>query len=186
MTRRVRVIKSRGRTYLQQVEYHWDPVRKRGITRVVKHVGPKKPVNPDRYKWSRLKSTRKQLKDERQERKFRAMQRDWQKEKLRREEEYEAARESLPPIAPGVPLVELVMKAVRSLPQGGSRRSIFAALKAAGDAPDEEERHARTHVGIALTGLLEAGRIRLVKGSGKPGDPFFYAPAEAVPQSSTP
>ena len=44
-----RIVKIRGREYDQEVEYLWDPVKKVGKTKVLRHLGRLKPLNPERY-----------------------------------------------------------------------------------------------------------------------------------------
>ncbi|MGI0068344.1 MAG: hypothetical protein ACREB9_08060 [Thermoplasmata archaeon] len=40
----VRTIDNHGHPYRQRVEYRWDPVRKRSVTRVLENLGPVTPI----------------------------------------------------------------------------------------------------------------------------------------------
>lgn len=167
MTAKLRQVRSRGHTYLQVVEYHWDPIKKRGITHVLRHLGPMEPERHVRQKNDRLKFARAQIRQQRAR---------WRLTKRARKEARRGSedRQVYPALTPGPDLIEKVYSVICRLEKGGSRSQIFQGLIDAGDAPNEDERDARTHVGFAVTLLKEAGRIRIVRGSGLPRDPFVY------------
>jgi hypothetical protein len=164
MPTKIRRVRSRGHTYLQEVEYTWDRSRKRGITRIIRQLGPETPLNPNRYEQSVLDEGKARLREQERRSQSRREQRLWNPNARRQIGGHRGGRTAkqepnLPPLLPDQELIERVYAVVRELAHGATRRVVFEVLKRSGNAPNEDERDARTHVGFALTMLSRSGRL---------------------------
>lgn len=184
---RERVITSRGRKYRQAVWYCWDPVRKRGVTKVIAHLGPvlpqKRSVDKRKIymvlaalKRERARSlTRKGARPDRSGSQHNngtdsAANRSKQK-KSKRKVDVASVLAS----AESRALRARVLNLLAQSPEGRTRRQLsqlfgVEPLSIPGSA---QGLATADHVGMALTVLHTAGTVKR-KGRGVKGDPYIY------------
>lgn len=186
---RIRVVRSRGRSYLQEVTYEWDPIQKRGITRVLRHLGPEQPVNSERHRDWELVQGRARLWRERDRRARQGLIRDGKTPPDPPSARSDPAVPSRGPrrqvLTPSPNLITMVRESLGRLPKGGSRKEVAADLEARGLLPGDRIIEARTQVGFALTILARRGDLEL-QGLGERGNPqVFSLKGPTVTHSST-
>ncbi len=187
---RIRLVSSRGHLYAQEVRYEWDRIRQRGITHVIRTLGPMAPLRKATVGgldtgeiWLRLKLQREERsKARRLPPSYRtkaavpaasADQTFAAEETGKRATEVPAGRRSLTGSLGLESLDQKVLQCVRQ--QGGqaTRAGVFEALRAAGIARPNHHQSLRRHVSFALTRLFRREQVART-GSGGKGDPFRY------------
>jgi hypothetical protein len=158
---KIRVVNSRGYAYIQEVKYIWDKERKRGMTKVIRHLGPKDPVNQNRYRNKHPLTTAASLLTHQSSGKKRPSRRTL------------AKRRDYPSLSPSQELKVNIVDTLKHMPEGGNRRAVYDKLDQQGSAPFAAEEDARTLVGVALTALKRSGVV-VAKGKGVRGNPFVY------------
>jgi hypothetical protein len=191
---RIRIISSRGHEYAQEVRYLWDRVRKRGVTKVIRTLGPVRPTRrlPGRETPERIR----ELWKEQQEDRSRGSRRPAD---LRTNSSSESAKK-VPPEAretvPGRSRFRVKVAApqnARSLTgrvgldafdrrilelirqDGGfvTRASVTRSVMTAGVARPNHRQSIRRHVSFSIT-RLENGGLLARTGVGGRGEPFRY------------
>ncbi len=160
----IRIVKVRGRKYAQEVEYRWDPVKKVGKTIVLKHLGPLKPLNPERYINANLNiSTSKYRKRERRK----------NNPPIKKNIE-ELNKSYLPPLTPPSDIIATVLKSVRESEELLSRKDLYNLISHNIQRRAEDPLTLKMHIGFALTILYREGKLSRT-GKGNPGDPYLYS-----------
>ena len=161
----IRIVKIRGREYAQEVEYRWDPVKKVGKTKVLRHLGPLKPLNPERY-------TRVELNISTSNDKIKKI-----RKKINPSIEKKSGERNkidLPPLTPPSDLIHIVLKSVRDSDERLSRKEVYNLLSQNSQTKPDDPQTLRMHIGFALTILEREGKISRT-GKGKIGDPYLYS-----------
>ena len=163
----IRIVKIRGRAYAQEVEYRWDFVKKVGKTIVLRHLGPLKPLNPERYirvklnistTNDKIKKTRKKV--------------NTSIEKQKKSAELNKA--DLPPLTPPSDLIAIVLKSIKDSNKRLSRKEVYNLLSQSRQMKPDDPQTLRIHIGFALTILEREGKISRT-GKGKIRDPYLYS-----------
>ena len=163
----IRIVKIKGREYAQEVEYRWDPVKKVGKTIVLRHIGPVKPLNPERYVQVRfsIPTTNTKVKKIRKG--------DTQSIENRKKSIVQNKTE-LPPLTPPSDLIARVLKSVKDSNKRLSRKEVCDLLSQSSQTKPDNPQTLRVHIGFALTILEREGKISRA-GKGKIGDPYLYS-----------
>ena len=176
----IRRVLTKGRWYLQEVEYHWDPKEKRGVTKVIRHLGPERPANVDRWRDPLLRKARGRFTLEQAAR--RALNQQSADTESRSEDTTGAVAERpetrprvarVPTLTPSTRLRAQVKEVLTVMPRGGSRRAVLEEFEKRGLLPLRGREHFATRVGFALTILARTGEAT-VEGEGVPGDPQVF------------
>ena len=150
----IRITKSRGRLYVQLVEYYWDPVRRRGRTVVKEHLGPLERVRfarPDLLPQIGLALARKQH--------------------GRGDRRAESGR--APRWEPQADFLESVLSLLRQAGGTATRSELKRLAERARIASPVERWSNDVAVGFCLTVLHHRGLIGR-RGKGKTRSPFVY------------
>ena len=163
----IRIVKIRGREYAQEVEYRWDPVKKVGKTMVLRHLGPLKPLNPERYVQVKLNiSTAND--------KIKKMRKKVNPSIEKQKKSAEQIKTDLPPLTPPSDLIAIVLKSVKDSDKRLSRKEVYNLLSQSSQIKPDDPQTLRMHIGFALTILEREGKISRT-GKGKIGDPYLYS-----------
>ena len=166
-----RIIKSKGKEYVQEVKYRWDPISKTGRTEVLRHLGPLKPLNLDNYTTYELQSlkkivSRRKVGDTRNSEKIR-----------KKAKRTDAPHNSFPSLTPPNELINRVNRLVVNAEEPLSRTEVYLQYKFQYPNEINDEKTTRTHVGFALTNLERSGEIDRI-GNGIRGEPYKYYKAK--------
>lgn len=163
----IRIVKIRGREYAQEVEYQWDPVKKVGKTIVLRHLGPLKPLNPERY--VQVKSNISTAND-----KIKKIRKKVNPSIEKQRKSAEQNKTGLPPLTPPSDLIAIVLKSVKDSDKRLSRKEVYNLLSQSSQIKPDDPETIRMHIGFALTILEREGKISRT-GKGKIGDPYLYS-----------
>ena len=158
----IRIIKVNGKEYYQEVEYRWDPIDKRGKTKVLRHLGPVKPLNPDKYSKTKLNISTPEFKKKRVNKKGNNTN-----------EKLEMSKSDFPPLTPPSDLIDNVLRLVEDSGKKLSRSEACSLILQNKKISLDESKTLTKHVGFALTILERKGKISRI-GNGKRGDPYLY------------
>ena len=157
-----RIVKIRGREYDQEVEYLWDPVKKVGKTKVLRHLGPLKPLNPERYVLVKLNISAANTR----------VKKIWKKGNQsigNQKNSAEQNKTDLPPLTPPPDLIVKVLNSVKASDKRLSGNEAYNLLSQSSQIKPDEPQTLKTHIGFALTILEREGKISRT-GKGKIGD----------------
>ena len=163
----IRIVKIKGREYAQEVEYRWDPVKKVGKTIVLRHIGPVKPLNPEKYVQVRFNISTANTKVKK------IRKRDTQSIE-KQKKSIEQNKTELPPLTPPSDLIARVLKSVKDSDKRLSRKEVYNLLSQSSQTKPDDPQTLRKHIGFALTILEREGKISRT-GKGKNGDPYLYS-----------
>ncbi len=162
----IRIIKVKGKKYAQKVEYQWDPIKKAGKTIVLKHIGPVKPLNPERYKQVKfnISSSTKIVTKKRK------------KVNQSIEEEIipvKKTKDEWPPLTPPTDIITEVLKLVSNSDKKLNRNEVFDLFLQMSQRTPDDPKTLKTNIGFALTILEREGKLSRV-GMGGRRDPYHY------------
>lgn len=189
---RVRLVSSRGHLYAQEVRYEWDRTRQRGITQVIRTLGPMAPLrrpsvgglDPTEI-WLRLelqKKDRSQTRARPPPSKMRLASTENAKlsgaSVIAEEADPQSAgtsrgRRSLTGIRGVESFDQRVLEFVCQSNGEATRATVFEAVKAAGIPRPNHRQSLRRHVSFALTRLFRQRTVTRT-GSGGRGNPYQY------------
>ena len=163
---RLRVVRSRGRIYIQEVLYYWDKELKKGVTKVIRHIGPADPKNHNRYAIAEISAARQRLYKERNERlSLEAKRKSNQMTKKVKSKYY--------PLNPSEGMRRKVLEIVEREMYGVTRNNVVNKFEKEVDNQDVDEKSLPTIIGITLTALYREKAVGR-SGKGIRGDPFVY------------
>ena len=169
--RKIRIIRSKGRFYVQKVVYKWDSTKKRGITIVLEHLGPLEPLTSDRYSREDLKDIRLILRKQNQMQSTKTKQvalEEKQTGKLK-----EQRQTVFPPLTPPDEIIDSVMKIILNSTKAMSRDDTFKTFSSLQVKMVSDKDAIKKQIGFALTILERKGLVKRL-GTGKRGDPYSY------------
>ena len=188
---RIRVICSRGHLYAQEVWYEWDKSRKRGVTHVIRTLGPLSPTRKPVVGEGRLTPQvirqliiRKGGEHSQGEQNLRAT--NVAQGLVPGPIDSLQLTESTPPVRPTrVPMQftgsvglgefdEHILEIVRNSEGPATRDSVTKIAQRSGINPPSQQLPLRRHVGFSLFRLLKKGRI-VRAGAGGRGNPYQYS-----------
>ncbi len=163
---RLRVVRCRGRIYIQEVLYYWDRTLKKGVTKVIRHIGPADPINHNRYAIAEISAARQRLYKERNERlSLEAKRKSNQKTKNVKRQYY--------PLNPSEWMRRKVLEIVESEMYGITRNGVINKFEKDVHSRDIDEKSLPTIIGITLTALYRDKALGR-SGNGIRGNPFVY------------
>jgi len=190
---RIRLVSSRGHLYAQEVRYEWDRTSQRGITHVIRTLGPMTPLRRPAVGgldageiWLRLKLQREERSRARRPRlPFRtehvAVDEAPSAERAIASDEPSPRITLTPPgrrsLTGSLGLGSFdnrVLRCVRQLGGQGTRSGVFEAVQTAGIPRPNHRQSLRRHVSFALTRLFRQKKVTRA-GSGGRGDPYRYS-----------
>ena len=163
----IRIVKIRGREYAQEVKYRWDPVKKVGKTIVLRHLGPLKPLNPERYVQDKLNISSANNK-------IIKIRKNVNPSIEKQRKSAEQNKTDLPPLTPPSDLIAIVLKSVKDSDKRLSRKEVYNLLLQSGQIKPDDDQTLRTQIGFALT-ILERDGIISKTGKGKIRNPYLYS-----------
>ena len=148
----IRIVKIRGREYAQEVKYIWDPIKKVGKTIVLRHIGPVKPLNPQRYIPTKIITTHttKRVKKMREKN----VQFHVNKKLHIRKNKTE-----LLPLTPPPDLLAQVLKLVKDSNRNLSRKEVYDLFLLIYKRNPDDPQTLKMRIGFALTILEREGKI---------------------------
>ncbi|MHB8396303.1 MAG: hypothetical protein ACYDAZ_03755 [Thermoplasmataceae archaeon] len=164
----IRIVKIKGREYAQEVEYRWDPVEKVGRTVVLRHIGPVRPLNPERYTKVEYISppTRARVRRTRKE--------DNRTVKSGVRESTKQKKLEFLPLTPPPKLISKVLTLVRDSDKSLNRKDVYNLLLKESRKKPVDPETLRKQIGFALTILEREGKISRT-GKGVIGAPYLYS-----------
>lgn len=191
---RIRVVTSRGHQYAQEVRYEWDRERKRGVTRVLRTLGPLSPLrerdisrlSPDEIvsliheqeegkRQARLRTRTKPDSTENDH-----MSADVTGPERTVAHQREMNRSSGNPAhsltgTKGLNLFDhSILDLVRTIGPNATRRSVLDAARRQGIERPNHHLSLRRHVSFSLTRLFKAAKV-VRHGGGGPGALYSYS-----------
>lgn len=160
---KLRITHSKGRQYVQRVLYEWDPIKKRGITKIIEHLGPLEPINSSRYSKEDLEEINYLIK---KNSKFK---------NARKREKIKESEKKYPPLTPPNWIIDEVVKIITESHQAMNRREVYKMFRESLEYLGDDEDTAKKHVGFALT-IAERKGLLVKTGKGKKGSAFKYFP----------
>lgn len=166
---RLRIIKSKGREYVQEVNYKWDPISRRGRTEVVRHLGPLLPLTTDNYTEDELHKLKKITARKRKNTHVKTA-----KGELDKTNHADNRKMDLTP--PEV-LIKAVLRILQEEEKALTRNEAFDEYVTRYRVPVDDLNIVKTQVGFSLTILDREGKIRK-SGGGFKGNPYRYVVEE--------
>ena len=190
---RIRVIDSRGHRYAQEVRYEWDPAKKRGVTHVLRSLGPVDSSLRSEGRRLAPEEIQKLLATQKAERSAsRPAQRVprvvWLNGRVEVHRDSPQADngpspQNGEPVAAVLPLTggarlerfdRRILEIVRGLGQNATRTSVFEVSRSEGLERPNHHQTLRRHVSFALTRLYRKGLVKRF-GEGGVGHPYRYS-----------
>lgn len=170
-----RVVKSRGKRYLQIVRYRWDPVERRGVTEFVRHVGPLSKHRSATPRHMGRAPVPVETVAQFLQRQRLAEKRPIQKKRLSQlKSAMDAVTRDGGRTSDEELFLQRIVVLVRQLTGPVYRGRITRTVRALGLAPPSSRFLLQDQVGVALTRLVREGRL-VRRGRGGPSDPFLYS-----------
>ncbi len=163
---KLRMVSCRGRSYIQEVSYYWDKESKRGVTRIIKHLGPANPINKSKHPVADIMAAKLRLNEERNER----LSREAKREKREKGRSVKRQHYSLDPPED---MLKKVLGIIENEPQGLGRTGAIGEFKLKYDDHTIDEKALAALIGISLTVLHRQKAIERL-GGGVRGNPFTY------------
>lgn len=181
---RIRVVKSRGHEYAQEVVYEWNPRLKRGRTRVLRTLGPLRPRRRGKGNKAAAREIQTRIRAQRRESESRLPRTHWPDSTGH--DETETVTRAGPPVATATdrtqtPIAsrhsitgsegleefdEQVLRYLLKVKRPQRRRDVYWAASRAGVRPPNSRLSLRRHISFALTRLRNAGLIIELERSG--------------------
>jgi hypothetical protein len=168
--KRVRIIKTKGKEYAQEVIYKWDSEKKVGKTIVTRHIGPISQLSPNQIKSIQSKLTSKRGKNR--------YGNDAQKTKSVKSNRKESEKISYPSLTPSEEIVKQTFEIIKGSNINLSRNEVYNILVEK-NIELAENQELKKNVGFALTILDREGKINKT-GKGRKGDPYRYATKKKI------
>lgn len=129
------------------------------------HLGPLKPLNPEKYFQFELNIPPSKDKIKKLRKKINAS--------IKKKSE-ELDKTDLPPLTPPSDLIAIILRSVRDSDERLSRKGVYNILLPSSQTKPGDLRTLRMHIGFALTILERDGKLSKT-GKGKIGDPYLYS-----------
>jgi hypothetical protein len=162
----IRIIKVKGKEYAQEVKYEWNPVKKVGKTKIIRHIGPVNPLISQKYRntatvISSIIADKKKPKTKSS------------KTLKVKERQIKGDKPDVKQFIPDPELIAHVLETVVKSSVPLTRNQAYEIISQNLRDKDYDQYILKKRVGFSLTILDREGKL-FRTGAGKPGDPYCY------------